>query len=279
MRCRIVDVFAERPLTGNPLAVVRDAGGLDTAGMQAIAREMNLSETSFVVAEGAGEARVRIFTTAGELPFAGHPVLGTAWVLAREAGREDWRLDVPAGRVAVTFRADGMGWLQAPPVTLAAALDRERAAALVGVAATDLDDRYPCRLASVGPRFVLVGVRNLAVLGRLRIDPELCHALADGRFLGVFVHAPAGEGAGEGETRAGRFRARMFFQAGRREDPATGSANAAFAAHLRQLGVRGRVVVEQGIEIGRPSRIHLDVADPVRVGGHVRPVLTGRLDY
>ena len=110
MNCTIVDVFAESPLSGNQLAVVHGAGHLDAATMQAIALETNFSETTFVIEERSGEARVRIFTPTRELPFAGHPTLGTAWVLGRDL--ESYTLDLPAGRVQVTFEAGGVAWMQ-----------------------------------------------------------------------------------------------------------------------------------------------------------------------
>ena len=113
MRVSIVDVFAEEALTGNQLAVVRHCEHLDSATMQAVAQEMNFAETTFVVEEGDGEARVRIFTPAQELPFAGHPTLGTAWVLGRD--RSAYTLDLAAGRVCVTFDASGIAWLATSP--------------------------------------------------------------------------------------------------------------------------------------------------------------------
>ncbi len=114
MECTIVDVFAETPLSGNQLAVVRGARHLDASAMQAIALEMNFSETSFVVDERSGEARVRIFTPTRELPFAGHPTLGTAWVLGRD--RNSYNLHLRAGCVQVTFEAGGIAWMKPPPV-------------------------------------------------------------------------------------------------------------------------------------------------------------------
>ena len=270
--CAIVDVFAERPLTGNQLAVVRGCAGLDAAGMQAIAREMDFSETAFVVDERPGEARARIFTRDRELPFAGHPTLGTAWVLGR--GRDSYALDLPAGRVRVTFADDGVVWMEPPAVAMGDVAAPGTAAALLGLDPDDLDDRYPCRFATVGPWFLMVGLRSLDALRRVEIDTAAYREVAAGGWLSLFVFAP------EPYSGDADFAARMLtFHHGPHEDPATGSANAAFAAHLRSLGAAGRVVVEQGFEIGRPSRLYLEIADPIRVGGKVRPVLTGTLDY
>ena len=269
--CTIVDVFAERPLSGNQLAVVRGGAHLDTVTMQAIALEMNFSETTFVVEERSDEARARIFTPVRQLPFAGHPTLGTAWVLGRD--RDSYTLDLPAGRVPVTFEAGGIAWMQPPPVEPGAVLSSQSAAALLGLPRSDIDTRYPCQFATIGPRFVLIGVKALDALRRVTIQAEVYEDLAGGDVPGVFVFA------NDAYNHDADFAARMFHHRGFREDPATGSANAAFAAHLRSLGVRGRFVVEQGFEIGRPSRLYLDVADTIRVGGKVRPVLTGRFDY
>ena len=269
--CSIVDVFAERPLSGNQLAVVRGCSHLDTATMQGIALETNFSETTFVVEEFSDEARVRIFTPTRELPFAGHPTLGTAWVLGRD--RDSYTLDLPAGRVRVTFEAGGIAWMQPPPVEPGDVLSPQSAAALLGLSPTDIDNRYPCRFATIGPWFVLIGVKGLDVLRRATVRTDVYDELAGEGVLGVFVFA------GEAYSDDAHFAARMFHHRGLREDPATGSANTAFAAHLHSLGVRGGIVVEQGFEIGRPSRLYLDVADTIRVGGKVRPVLTGRFDY
>ena len=272
MECSIVDVFAERPLAGNQLAVVRGCAHLDTAEMQAIAREMNFSESTFVVEERPEEAQVRIFTPVRDLPFAGHPTLGTAWVLGRDRGA--YSLDLAAGRIPVTFEADGVVWMEPPPVDLGDTLDSGRAAALLGLDESDLDSRYPSRFATVGPWFALIGVRTLDALRRIAVAPMVYEDVAEGGWLAVFAFAE------EPYNHDANFAARMLIPFnGIREDPATGSANTAFAAHLRSLGVGGRIVVEQGFEIERPSRLYLDVADPIRVGGKVHPVLTGTLDY
>ena len=272
LRVTIVDVFAEQPLAGNQLAVVRDCGALDTDTMQAIAREMNFAETTFVVAEGEGEARVRIFTPMEELPFAGHPTLGTAWVLGRERGF--YSLDLPLGRVRVTFEEGGIAWLLAPPVRLGETLPAGAAAELLNLADSEIDTTYRCQIAEVGPSFVLAGVTTAAALRRAKVSPTAYAKLAGDGFLGVFVFTEETFGADAD------YAARMYFYAnGWREDPATGSANAAFGAYLREQGMGGEIIVEQGMEIARPSRIYLDIGTAIRVGGKVRPVLSGALRY
>ena len=269
--CTVVDVFAERPLSGNQLAVVRGGAHLDTMTMQAIALEMNFSETTFVVEERSDEALVRIFTPVRELTFAGHPTLGTAWVLGRD--RNCYTLDLPAGRVPVTFDAGGIAWMQPPPVESGEMLSSLSAAALLGLPHSDIDVRYPCQFATIGPRFVLIGVKGFGALRRAAVQTGVYDDLAGEDAPGVFVFA------NDAYNHDADFAARMFHHRGSREDPATGSANTAFAAHLRSLGVHGNVVVEQGFEVGRPSRLYLDIGDTIRVGGKVRPVLTGRFDF
>lgn len=275
MHLTIVDVFAENRYEGNQLAVVRDAGTLDQATMLAIAREMNFSETTFVTTEQQGRASVRIFTPGEELPFAGHPTLGTAWVLAQ--GAAEYVLDLVAGAIPVTF-GDGIAWLTPPPAEFGAPLAPAVAAELIGLESSNLDLDIPPRIVRCGPSFPIVAVRNLAALQRIRVEHATQQRLGVQGF--PFVVCRGGYHADAD------YAARMLFFDGvtMREDPATGSANAAFAQYLHTLGVRGRLVVEQGFEIRRPSRIYLalqqaraDAGVPVRVGGRVRAVAEGRL--
>jgi trans-2,3-dihydro-3-hydroxyanthranilate isomerase len=272
MQLTIVDVFAERRYAGNQLAVVHDANGLSDAEMQDIAREMNFSETAFVLESGSGGARARYFTPDWELPFAGHPTLGTAWVLSGGEGR--FLLDLPAGTVPVEFEGD-LGWFSPPPVQLGDTFDRALMAELVGLAPEQLNEEFPVRFAEVGPRFVIAGVRDLQALAEARLDPQRHEQrLAEGFPVQcVFLFS------GEAHAPDADYAARMFFvSAGVREDPATGSANAAFAAYLRDVvGGGGRIVVDQGVEMKRPSRLYLEVGDEIRVGGRVQLVAEGRL--
>lgn len=268
MKLTIVDVFAEARYQGNQLAVVEDAAGLDAATMQAIALEMNFSETSFVTHRDGGRATVRIFTPGEELPFAGHPSLGTAWVLTGGTGAIT--LALAAGDVPVRF-ADGVGWLTPPPAAPGSAIERESAAALLWLDAADLDRVFDPQVVACGPVFAIIGVASLAVLQRVAVRLEVQRRLGIPGFPFAFCRGAYSADAD--------FAARMqFFDGhGMREDPATGSANAAFAYYLGQRGERGRRVVEQGFEIGRPSRILLDVGATLAVGGRVQPVAEGRL--
>lgn len=271
MKMTIVDVFAERPFAGNQLAVVHDAAALTTQQMQTIALETNFSETTFITRLTAAEADVRIFTPVSELPFAGHPTLGTAWVLT--GGEGSISLNLAAGVVPVAFRND-IGWMKPPSVRFEPGEDPALAARLIGLPEASLAADYPLRYATIGPRFLIVGVGSLAELKRIRIDEALFRELSAGdAVFSVFAFTQ------ESYAPDADFAARMFFAVdGIREDPATGSANAAFAAYLRSLDpVARQVVVDQGVEINRASRLYLSIADELEVGGRVQPVLQGEL--
>jgi trans-2,3-dihydro-3-hydroxyanthranilate isomerase len=268
MKLTIVDVFAERRYQGNQLAVVEDTAGLDPAAMQAIALEMNFSETTFVGERGQSRAAVRIFTPGEELPFAGHPTLGTAWVLT--GGRGSITLALAGGDVPVRF-ADGIGWLTPPPAEEGDAIAPDHAAALLGLEASLLDPAFDPRVVRCGPVFPIIGVASLAALKRVKVDLEVQRALGIPGFPFAFCRG--------GYSADADFAARLqFFDGqGMREDPATGSANAAFAHYLRARGESGARIVEQGFEIRRPSRIHLEIGTTLAVGGRVQPVAEGKL--
>ncbi len=265
LKLTLVDVFGNGPMTGNQLAVVQGATGLASETMQAIATEMNFSETTFVVDESTGRARVRIFTPADEIPFAGHPTLGTAWVVAK--GRRSIALELPIGDVQVEFR-DRLAWLTAPATRHDGTIPVTEAASLVGLTPEALDPTLGHHVVECGLRYWLIGIRDLASLRNVRV------ALNGRTDMAVFAVCR------EPYTDAANFAARMLWNDGRsdREDPATGSANAAFADHLRLAGISGRFVVEQGFEIGRPSGISLEIADAVKVGGRVGIFAEGRID-
>jgi trans-2,3-dihydro-3-hydroxyanthranilate isomerase len=275
VRLHIVDVFAERRYAGNQLAVVRDCTSLSADAMQTIAREMNFSETTFVVDESPARARVRIFTPAAELPFAGHPTIGTAWVLGHQ--RPSYCLELAAGNVEVTFDgAAGIAWMTPPAAVLGERFTADRAAKLISLTVDDLLTDLPPQFVSIGPEFLFVGVRDLSSLRRARLDERYFHAcIAEGLpFHAVFLFAPQGYSADA------HYSARLFFEAnGVREDPANGSANSGFAAYLRSHLQRSvDVIVEQGFEIKRPSRLYLRADDrTLRVGGRVQAVAEGQL--
>jgi len=283
-----LDVFSARPLAGNPLAVFPDARGLSDGEMQALARETNHSETTFVLprdpeTERARGVRVRIFTVTEELPFAGHPTLGTAFVLRGATGAAEVALELGVGRVPVRFEdAPGQpvfGEMTQPEPMLGERHDRQEVAAVLGLPAGDLDPDLPAQRVSTGLPFVVVPFRTLQGLRALRFDLARAEAWLAGRGGGHFFLV-----ARETEDPAARLHARMIFSGG--EDPATGSASGCAAAWMVAHGVAApdeRVLIEQGLEVGRPSRILVRASrtggrvHAVRVGGHAVEVLRGEV--
>lgn len=280
-----VDVFAEAPFTGNQLAVFPDAGELTREQMQSIAAEMNLSETAFVGAYDEDSYEMRVFTPREELPFAGHPTLGTAWVL-RRMGRltaDEVTQTTKAGPTQVTFSADDRVWFRrsgAPEpdlrttrsdvdAVLARALGLE--AADVGLEPRELG-RSVARLnparSEAGITHLLVPVRDKAALGRCAPVAALLAEVSSG--LGAYCFTAA---------RAGAVQARGFFPSyGIEEDPGTGSAAACLGVYLADRLGPVDLELDQGIEMGRPCKMHLKAADgSVEVGGRCELVLEGRL--
>jgi trans-2,3-dihydro-3-hydroxyanthranilate isomerase len=290
-----LDVFTQRPLTGNPLAIFTDARGLDDGEMQALAREMNLSETTFTLPrDPASEAhKVRIFTVAEELPFAGHPTLGTALHLYASDSAPNSKksaeitLDLKAGKIPVRFsagsenagrkRADGQvfGEMRQRDPEFGATFSREEVARVIGIAADEIP--WPIQIVSTGLPFAIVGIRNQETLTNLK-----------------FAHAQAAEFL---KNTAAKFfyfvcpqrhedrlevRARMFFYGA--EDPATGSAAGCAGSWMVQHGIANsdeQVVIRQGVEIHRPSEMYVratrdgERVTNVRVGGYAVEVLRG----
>jgi trans-2,3-dihydro-3-hydroxyanthranilate isomerase len=284
----VVDVFADSALAGNPLAVVLNSTGLTSERMQAIAREFNLSETTFVerqpsAVEQAEGVRVRIFTTQEELPFAGHPTLGTASVLrlhAPETVRADTvTLALNVGPVPVRFARESLfGEMTQRDPEFGAELDPVEVARLAGLSSEDLDPKLPPQIVSTGTAFAIVALRTYEALAGLRVDQEQATAWLRGRGARwFFVLGPTGS-----QTPA--WRARMQFYGG--EDPATGSAAGCAISYLVKRGAVAagqRVHLWQGVEIGRPSDLFLSAqlestrVTDVRVGGSTVLVAKGRL--
>jgi trans-2,3-dihydro-3-hydroxyanthranilate isomerase len=282
----IVDVFAERKYAGNQLAVVRGAGRLSDREMQEVALEMNYSETTFLLDEEGREGAyaVRIFTPRAEVPFAGHPTLGTASVIRTEVIREPVDcvlLDLKAGRIPVDF-GEGFPWMRQLPPVFGDTYDADRVAPALGLDPGDLDGRYPVREVSTGLPAIIVPLWSLDALKRCRVDQERYRELVQGAGKNLYVFCP--------ETHEGGndLAARMFADdLGVPEDPATGSAAGCLAGYLvehRYLGVDGvDVRLEQGYEIGRPSLLYLRASRAengdirVSVGGKVQPVARGEL--
>jgi len=285
-----LDVFTERRFGGNPLAVVLDARGIDDATMQSVAREFNYSETTFVLppADTAHAARVRIFTPGGELPFAGHPTVGTAFALASLGrignGVRDIVFEEGVGPVPVSIDRRADGSIDActlttaqPPEWVETIEDRAGAAAMLGLAANAVPSRP--EVWSCGVPFLVVPLASVDALSAARLDLERWQALLGGRSTQkVYPVARSGDAS---------WRVRMFAPGlGVAEDPATGSAAAALAGWLaRHSASEGPQHWEilQGVEIGRPSAIALSydqsgaAAGRVRVGGRAVIVARGTL--
>jgi trans-2,3-dihydro-3-hydroxyanthranilate isomerase len=280
------DVFSSRPLEGNSLAVFHDARGLTDAEMQSIAKEMNLSETTFILprdadTERAQGVRVRIFTVQEELPFAGHPTLGTAFALRGQSGAEKIELELNVGKVPVRFE-DGAGqpafgeMTQIDP-TFDLRHEREVVARATGLRIEDFDDSLPIQTVSTGVPFTVAPLKSLDVMASLRVDlGRAAEYLA--RTAGKFFYFVTRETS----HRDTRLRARMPFY--NSEDPATGSAAGCAAAWMVKHGMAQpdeRVLIEQGVEMKRPSRISVRAGRSdnrivnVRVGGNSVEVMRG----
>jgi trans-2,3-dihydro-3-hydroxyanthranilate isomerase len=280
-----VDVFTERRFGGNPLAVFPDARGLDEAEMQLLAGEFNLSETTFVLPaeHAANTARVRIFNRRTEMPFAGHPNVGTGWVLARQGLAKNGllRFEEIAGLVEVRVEA-GLVTIAAPqPLSLGEEMPVDLLAACVGLHDEDVVvAAHRPVLASVGNSFVIAEVTAAALpkaspdVGKFRTAAQAYTAAGADR-LPLYLYAHEGEG----------LRTRMFSPlSGTIEDAATGSAATPLAALLLSLGAETekRYDIVQGVEMGRPSRLLATArrtADGIRasVGGHCVPVMKGEV--
>lgn len=288
-----LDVFTDAPFMGNPLAVFPDAEGLSGDDMQRIAREMNLSETTFVLPSRDERAayRVRIFTPHEELPYAGHPSVGTAWLLASEGRieaegeRTRFHQDVDAGVLPIDVEAhDGrvtrVFSTQTPPIFEAPHSDPHALSAALGIDKRDLHPSLPAQVVSTGVRWFIVPLASVEALGRVDVAPSTfgrVREAVDCRF--VYPFAMDGDGTRARGIVVGEF-----------EDPVTGSASGCLGAYLakhRALPARdGKVsfVNSQGTEVKRPGLASVEVAlddanEPreVRVGGAAVEVLRGEL--
>jgi trans-2,3-dihydro-3-hydroxyanthranilate isomerase len=271
----IADVFTDAPLEGNPLAVFTDAGDLSSELMQRIAREMNLSETVFVLpGDSDADARIRIFTPSTELPFAGHPTLGTALILREPTGKDMITLATGGGLVPVRFeRADGRitaGRMRQPIPTWEPYEHADRLLEALGVSASQL----PVEAYRNGPRQVFVVLTSEQAVAAL--EPDMT---ALGKLPDIGVSCIAGSGT--------RWKSRMFAPAyGVTEDPATGSAAGPLALHLARHGriaFGQEIEIHQGAEIGRPSTLYArvegtgDQVETVEVAGSAVVVANGEL--
>jgi len=263
----LCDVFTDRPLAGNALAVFTDADELDDGTMHALARETNLSESAFVLrsTNAAADARIRIFTPTMELPFAGHPTLGTAFVLAARRGQETVSLET--GRGIVNIRISGtagrarFGWMTQPLPRIEPYREAVKLIAALGVP----ESKLPIELYDNGPHYVYVERESPEEIAALAPDLARLAALGSTAFSVFARKGPA-------------WKCRVFAPGeGIAEDPATGAAAGPLAVHLARHGriaFGDEIVIEQGLEIGRPSILHArahgtrESLAAVEVGGH-----------
>ncbi|MFE4535242.1 PhzF family phenazine biosynthesis protein [Streptomyces scopuliridis] len=274
----VADVFTDVPLEGNPTAVFLDSSGLSPERMQRIAQEMHLSETVFVLpAEDDGDVRVRIFTPVNELPFAGHPTLGTAVVLGESGSAKELRMETAMGTVAFELERDGDGRAGAAgmwqPVPTWEPYDRADEL-LTGLDLVASGSTLPVEVYRNGPRHVFVGLGSVAALSDVEPDQRILARLPD-----MAANCFAGAGT--------RWRLRMFSPAyGVVEDAATGSAAGALAVHLARHGLipfGEWIEIRQGVEIGRPSTMRAramgtpERIESVQVAGSAVVVARGTL--
>jgi len=274
---RLVDVFTDKAFGGNPLAVFREPGKLDAKSMQAIAKELHLSETTFVLppTSGAADHRLRIFTPEVEMPFAGHPTIGTAFVLA-DGKDVTIRLEEGVGVIRVTLLEGFVQMEQPLPAFSGTTITRKTAADALGLAVEEVRSDVPIQIGSSGVQFLFVPLSNLKAVRR-------AHRPA-GLGANVYVFAMSGERSGS------HVHGRMFDEGlGIGEDPATGGAQGPLGAYivaheLVQAAPTTRIRVEQGFEIGRPSILDIEVdkagaaITAVRVGGRCIAMGGGWLD-
>ena len=285
----IVDVFAEAKLQGNQLAVVRDRRGITAELMQRITKEFNFSETTFITDEDPENMvfKVRIFTPESELPFAGHPTLGTAYVVQQAIlGKrvERLTLDLKAGLIPVTFTYRGVKpdvlWMRQLNPVFGAIHEPGPIAGFLGLDASDIDTRYPVQEVSTGVPFFIVPLRDRDTVKRVKLDVEKLRAYnsaTEAKWPLVFC--------GEPENGSNHLKARMITTF--TEDPATGSANGCLAGYLVKHRYFNEPVinirVEQGAEVGRPSLLYLRSEEKssseieVNVGGRCAMVAKGTL--
>jgi trans-2,3-dihydro-3-hydroxyanthranilate isomerase len=286
----LVDVFTDRPFGGNQLAVFTNGRGISTEKMQALAKELNLSETVFVLpAEEAGnDYALRIFTPKVELPFAGHPTIGTTFILAHEhmiflTGEEATaRLEEKVGTIPVTIKikdgaADFIQMKQPLPTFGPAHPDPEAIARMLSLEPEALDSRYSVEAVSCGVPFLFVPLKDLAAVRRAQLKPDIWEQVLSG-FAAPHVFIFTTEVETEGSTVHGR----MFAPAmGIAEDPATGAASGPLGCYLVKYGLveakdKVKIISEQGFEMGRPSFLHIEIET---MDGAISGVYVGGQSY
>jgi len=287
----IVDVFAEEKYAGNQLAVIREAAALSDNEMQMITREMNYSETTFILSEEQrnGGYDVRIFTPAAEVPFAGHPTLGTAYIIQHEIMKEaagTMILNLKIGQIPVTSGPGGKEknilWMTQNEPTFGLTIERDSVAKVLGLDESEIDDRFAVQEVSTGLPFIIVPLKGLDAVKRVEVNKDECFKLIEKtQAKMILVFCP------ETYNQGNDLNVRVFCDYyGIPEDPATGSGNGCLAGYLAKHRYFGKdkidIRVEQGYEINRPSLLYLRAANEqekinVSVGGKVVMVAEGQL--
>jgi trans-2,3-dihydro-3-hydroxyanthranilate isomerase len=286
----IVDVFAEEKLAGNQLGVFRNANDLSGKDMQKIAKEMNYSETTFILTDDMrdGGFDVRIFTPEEELPFAGHPTLGTAFVIQQDILKtpvEKIILNLKVGKIPVTFSYDGdrpdIMWMKQKPPVFGQEIDRVEMARSLNLDESAIDERFPIQEVSTGIPFLIVPLKSLSYLKKAKVDFEKFFRMIENtQGKAPLIFCP------EVRDDQNDLSVRVFVDYyGIPEDPATGSANGCLAGYLTKHRYFGQnrinVRVEQGYEIGRPSLLYLKAEEKIEaidvfVGGKAVMVAKGK---
>lgn len=285
----IVDVFAEEKYAGNQLAVVRDAKALSDIEMQQIAKEMNFSETTFILSDQKrnGGYDVRIFTPKEELPFAGHPTLGTAYVIQHEIIREPVEtiiLNLKIGQIPVTLKYSGeqidILWMKQMAATFSRIFEPEQISQVLSLNESEIDDRFPIQEVSTGLPFIIIPLKTLDALKQAKvIRDKYFELIKDTQAKAMLIFCP------QTYDKENDLNIRVFADYyGVPEDPATGSANGCLAGYLVKYRYFGKgqidIRVEQGYEIGRPSLLYLRAKGKgekidVSVGGKVVMIAKG----
>jgi len=290
-RFYLVDVFAEKKYAGNQLAVVAEAEKLSSVQMQRIANEFHFSETTFIISDTMrkGGYDVRIFTPQTELPFAGHPTLGTAFIIRhRISDKKPDRitLNLKVGQIPVSFERDekenDIIWMHQIPPTFGRTIDSQTMAEALNLRAEDIDERFPTQEVSTGIPFIIVPLKNLDAVKRARTDRAKLLELAQNGSADILVFSR------ETYKKENNLNVRVFVDLlGIPEDPATGSGNGCLAGYLSHYEYFGNdkinIRVEQGYEIGRPSLLRLKAERrkekiDVHVGGRATLIATGNLE-
>ncbi|UCD94182.1 MAG: PhzF family phenazine biosynthesis protein [Candidatus Zixiibacteriota bacterium] len=287
----IVDVFTEKKYSGNQLAVIRDAAGFSDEDMQRIAKEMNYSETTFILSDKEinGGYDVRIFTPEDELPFAGHPTIGTAFIIQQEIVKKQAEkivLNLKVGQIPVTilYKNGEPDFLQFKPVhpSFGKRLSPADIAVALGLSEGDIDGNFPIQVVSTGAGCIIAPLKSLAALKKARVNKEIFfEAVKDLDTKVILIFSP------EAREKGNQLSVRFFAdELGIVEDPATGSANGCLAGYLAKYSYFGKekidIRVDQGHEIGRPSQLFLKAEKKgatidIYVGGRVIMTARGNL--